>query len=164
MQVSCYAFYVCMYLALSIAKLRSIVASLRQHEFAPSLRRALWSDGWRAIAHVASVVVAVAVFLAFPNVSLAYLDKRVLILLNMHVFLVWHGWEDWLCANALCFRCFDARYGAQYETASECGTTTDVDGDPREALVRVNSTSMPASPNDELNREPASSIDITLTR
>ena len=81
-QVSCYAFYIIMYLVLSTAKLRSIIATLGRHEHASSLRRKLWSVGWRAVAHVATVFLAVLVFLAYPDVFLVYVKKRLLIMVQ----------------------------------------------------------------------------------
>ena len=142
-----------MYLVLSTAKLRSIIATLGRHEHASSLRRKLWSVGWRAVAHVATVFLAVLVFLAYPDVFLVYVKNRLLIMVqrvciarssdrvwmfisvsfcapvhfwtmcvvvctqvNVHLFLVWLGWEDACCTDEPCFRCFDARItNAQYE-------------------------------------------------
>ena len=81
-QIGCYALYITVYLALSSVKLHSIITSLERHENVAALRRKLWSVGLRAVAHVATVFVAMLVFLVYPDSFRVYLQKRLFMLVR----------------------------------------------------------------------------------
>jgi hypothetical protein len=107
-QVPSYYTYVSLYALLTTAKLRSLATALGANPHAAGMRRKLWNIGWRAAGHAICVfLLALSEYLGFPTLLL--LAKRSLVLVNLHVFLVWVGWEDACCARDVCFLWFDAR-------------------------------------------------------
>ncbi len=65
---------------------------MSQMEHAESLRKKLWGIGWRAFAHVLGSAIGLA--LTIPPQFHKNVQKVIVILVNVHIFLVWLGWEE----------------------------------------------------------------------